>query len=143
MGRCGWESSDQFLLPFLLLHSHKLKHLLLFSTSSAFSFTHYFLRCRLIHPSTLYFALSVAVTPSLPSLGSSVVLRFDPQWEAPNVGVQEGHPCLCPWVRCPHSSAPDLAGGGALAPFSRLLRHLQESGVWSSGLRSFGCKISV
>lgn len=128
MGRCGWESSDQFLVDFLLLHSHKSKHLVLFSTSSTLPFTHYFLCCRLILPSTLNFILSVAVTlspfPSLPSLGSSVVaavLRTDPlctphpQGEVGKV-VQERHPCLCClWVRCHHSSGR--------APFYRLLRH--------------------
>lgn len=47
----GEELPYQFLLDFLLLHSHKLKHLVLFSTSSTFPFTHYFLYRRLILPS--------------------------------------------------------------------------------------------
>lgn len=140
MGRCGWESSDRFLVDFLLLHSHKSKHLVLFSTSSTFPFTHYFLCCRLILPSTLNFILSVAITlspfPSLPSLGSSVVaavLRTDPlctphpQGEAGKV-IQEGHPCLCClWVRCHHSSGR--------VPFYRLLRHPNKSRVLGFSLQ--------
>lgn len=152
MGRCGWESSDQFLLDFLLLHSHKLKHLVLFSTSSTFPFTHYFLYCRLILPSTLYFTLGVSVmlspVPSLPSSGSLVVaavLRTDPQriprpqWEAGKVGVQEGHPRCYPWVRCPHSSALECGGGHWLCLQSPILQTAETAPEeWSSGVLPAG-----
>lgn len=50
----GGELSYQFLLHFPLLYSHKLEHLVLFSTSSAFSFVtffFFFFYCRFILPS--------------------------------------------------------------------------------------------
>lgn len=133
MGRCGWESSDQFLLDFLLLHSHKLKHLVLFSTSSTFPFTHYFLYCRLILPCTLNFALSAPVMlspfPSLPSLGSlavAAVLGTDPQWCHILRGrLEKWSRKGIPWVRCPHSSA--LGSGRAWLWLQSPILHTAES----------------
>lgn len=94
----GGELSYQFLLHFPLLYSHKLEHLVLFSTSSAFSFVTFFF---------FFFTADLFSPPSRCLQDSSApgALRVPPQVMpfpmGAAVGTQGGHhECLT--SSCPH-----------------------------------------
>ena len=95
----GGELPYQFLLHFPLLYSHKLEHLVLFSTSSAFSFVTYFF--------FFFFTADLFSPPSRCLQDSSApgALRVPPQVMpfpmGAAVGTQGGHH-ECMTSSCPH-----------------------------------------